>query len=160
MLVSEKNNKILLSGNQSILVGGGVVSSGGNGNKTYTQDEFFESTKNEDGTGGITVGNYTPSVFMTAEDVRPYANYIFLNNGTCAKNNLYTVTASGSKNIIAETTPVACDSSVLGKEVGIIFDAGSKKWAINVAYEEKVKGKTSIIKTNIPVGVLWFEGAV
>ena len=78
LLVSDKNNKILLSGNQSILVGGGVVSSGGNGNKTYTKDEFFESTKNADGTGGITVGKYTPLVFMSAEEVRPYANYIFL----------------------------------------------------------------------------------
>src|SRR5690606_4812477 len=52
----------------------------------------------------------------------------------------------------------------------IIFDAGSKKWTVNTAYQENGNGKgngkgngsgeTSVKKTQIPVGVLWFEGAV
>lgn len=154
--VGEKKNKSLLSGNQSILVGGGIVSAGGNGNKTYTTAEFLESTKNADGTGGITVGTYTPSVFMTAEDVRPYANYIFLKDGTCAKNNLYTVTTSGSTDITVETSPLTTitmgSTSVSCRSIsGISPDSSSgtiTKWTINAA------------SSAIPVGVLWFEGAV
>lgn len=149
--VAEKNNRVILSGNQQIQVGdagkgNGIVSSGGS--KSYTAVDFLNQT-------GITAGAYTPSVFMTAEDVRPYANYIFYANGTCAKNNLYSETAGVPTTITTET--IAATSITMGSEsvtcgsiVGILpsGSGASKKWVIDAS------------STAIPVGVLWFEGAV
>src|SRR5690606_982401 len=98
----EKN----LKGDQMIQVGGrsnGEVS--GNGSNFYTSDQFFENSKYDDHTGGIRTGVYTPTMFLTDEEFRSYANYIFLADGTCAKNNLYSVISGNATTITVETLP-------------------------------------------------------
>lgn len=131
-----------LQGNQSIQVGSadglanGLVK--GNGSKIYTAEEFRTAT-------GITVTPYTGATFSTAQDLRSYANYIFLSNGTCAKNNLYSVVSGVTTNITVETTPVTCPG------IAGISSSGSgsaKIWTVSAS------------DASLPVGVFWFEGAV
>jgi hypothetical protein len=139
----EKN----LKGDQMIQVGGrgnGEVS--GNGSNFFTSDQFFENSKYDDKTGGIRTGVYTPTTFLTAEELRSYANYIFYADGKCAKNNLYSVVSSIATTITAETDPPVACSDISG-----ITTSGSgtdKAWVIDAS------------KSTIPVGVLWFEGVV
>ena len=128
-----------LQGDQTIQVGAapggenGVVK--GNGSSTFYDDQaqFTLAT-------GITVQEYTPTKFMTAEELRASANYIFYANGKCAKNNLY-----GASIYNTETEPVTC-SSISG--ITVSGSGASKKWTIDAA------------SSAIPVGVLWFEGEV
>lgn len=128
-----------LQGNQTIQVGAapkgqsGVVK--GNGENTFYDDQaqFTLDT-------GITVLEYQPTTFLTAQELRPSANYIFYANGTCAKNNLY------GDNIYNDETPLVACNSISGIEASGSGD--SKKWTIDAA------------SSTIPVGVLWFEGQV
>lgn len=149
--VAEKNNRVILSGNQTIQVGDagkgeGIVSSGGS--KSYTTEEFLLQT-------GITVGKYVKSSFVSAEELRPNANYIFLADGTCAKNNLYSVISGNATTITVETLPATTitmgSTSVACNSIPGITASGSgssKAWNIDAD------------NSNLPVGVLWFEGQV
>lgn len=124
-----------LKGNQTIQVGdagkgNGIVS--GNGSNYYTVEDFLNGT-------GFTVQPYQPTTFITAAELRPFSNYIFYANGTCAKNNIYGL------NIYNVETTVTCDS------ISGISTSGSgtnRKWTIDAS------------SSTIPVGVLWFEGQV
>lgn len=150
----EKN----LKGDQTIQVGGrgnGEVS--GNGSNFYTSDQFFANSKYDDKTGGIRTEVYTPTMFLTAEELRSYANYIFYADGKCAKNNLYSVIAGVTTTISAETSPPATtvtlgSTSVSCRSISGIMPNSSSgtiiKWEIDAA------------SSTIPVGVLWFEGNV
>lgn len=127
--------------------GNGIVS--GNGSNSYTAEDFFDQT-------GFTVQAYQPTTFLTAEEVRPYANYIFYADGTCAKNNLYSVNTAGTAaTITAETTPAMTitigSTSVACNSIPGITTSGSgssKAWTIDAG------------NSLLPVGVLWFQGTV
>ncbi|ENV47925.1 hypothetical protein P255_01607 [Acinetobacter brisouii CIP 110357] len=106
----------------TILVKGGVVTdtSGKNVNSTLTS-------------GGINVGTYTATDFITADDLKAYSNYQFTASGaTCNKLNLYSGTTK-----VSTTTSISCSSFS-----GISYSSGS--WTIDPS------------KT-LPVGVLWFD---
>ena len=131
-----------LQGNQTIQVGdagkgNGIVS--GNGNNSYTATDFLNQT-------GFTVQAYQPTTFLTAQELRPYANYIFYADGTCAKNNLYSIVSSIATTITVETNPPVACSSISG--ISPSGSGASKTWTIDAS------------SIAIPVGVLWFEGTV
>lgn len=141
-----------LQGNQTMQVGSAGGGNGivkGNGNNYYSVAEFAEET-------GLSVQAYQGSTFLTAEEARAYANYMFYSNGTCAKNNLYNTNALGVSTIITiETTPSTTitlgTTSVGCSSISGITTSGSgsnKTWKIDAD------------NADIPVGVLWFEGAV
>ena len=96
--------------------------------------------------GGLTLGTFDPNVtFLKAEDVRSDANYIFLKDGTCARNNLYSVISGITTNITTETGPVSC--STISSAITSSGSGDTKTWTINGS-------------DTLPVGVLWFEGDV
>lgn len=118
-----------LTGNQTLQVKNGVVTnnSGANINSTLSQN-------------GINITTYVPSKFVTPDDVRPYANYIFYQQGgasVCKKNNLYLTNTSST---VTETN-ILCSSVA-----GISYING--KWTVDVS------------NSALPTGVLWFNEAV
>jgi hypothetical protein len=83
---------------------------------------------------GISVVEYVSTPFITAEELRPYSNYIFYRTGSttvCAENNL-----NGSTAEVVVTCPVT----------GVSYDSGSSRW--NVTPE------------SLSAGVYWFEGDI
>ncbi len=123
----------LTGNNVSISVGAQTDSSGNvtvaAGNVTDTSGKVINSSLS-----GITVSAYTSATFITAADLKSYANYQFTTSGTtavCTKLNVYN--SSGS----------TCSAlSTLG-----ITHNTDGTWEITDP-------------TLLPVGVLWFDNAV
>lgn len=83
---------------------------------------------------GIQVETYVPTSFVSADDLRPFANYIFeIVSGSivCKRNNLPGITSE-----------TLCASAISA----ITYDSKNEKWIVNPA------------DPSIPPGVFWFEG--
>lgn len=84
---------------------------------------------------GLQIVAYTPTTFITADDLKPYSNYQFTASGaTCNKLNLYSGTTA-----VSTPTSISCSSFN-----GINYNSSSGSWTIDPS------------KT-VPVGVLWFD---
>ncbi|MHA3114936.1 hypothetical protein E0H86_03340 [Acinetobacter sp. ANC 4635] len=84
---------------------------------------------------GLQIVAYTPTTFITADDLKPYSNYQFTASGaTCNKLNLYSGTTA-----VSTPTSISCSSFS-----GISYNSSSASWTIDPS------------KT-LPVGVLWFD---
>ncbi|WP_168414950.1 hypothetical protein [Acinetobacter indicus] len=124
----------LIADGVTLEVGGGTISEMGGSGKTYSEAELIAA--------GIKVVPYQQRDFISPEEARKYANYIFYSQGGvnyCKRNNYYD--ANTSKKITSETDAEAVSSCAQG------ISKSTDKWIVNSSLE-------------LPVGVLWFDGDV
>lgn len=117
-----------------LVVGGSASFTGDNNSTIYVKDDIVTDTAgNEVTLTGIDVELYVPTDFVAAEDLLPFANYIFRADAAVAGLG-YSI----------EKKNLGGDVSV--STSGITYSAADNLWTIDLAVAV------------LPPGVLWFDG--
>lgn len=119
------------------LVVGGSASFTGDGQSTISVKDGIvtDTAGTEVDLIGIDVELYTPTDFVSADDLEPYANYVFTAASTVSGYSIKKQNLGGG-----------ASGSVENSMPGVVYDSAENKWTIDLAVAD------------LPPGVLWFDG--